>query len=237
MTHEERVYFLDREVKGLWPQWDATDAELRVWKDSLAPFDYVPARAAIQACFREQAVNYQRPVLSKFLAHLRTQSRRATGPAPTPAEPTTEVFLECLEPPRDKPHLAGARKPISILPAVANPDPERLRTAVEPLRVRFEQLYGGRWITVLTVPRPDDGLCGEPAQRRAYDLIFTGPDTPTRRCLLALFARRTKPWGTTGLPTHALPRDEPTAACPSGGRGSVGPPIIKESDMGLTIVP
>jgi len=190
MTYEERLRFIDREIKGLWPQWDTTDAELRVWMSRLEPFDYGPARAAAQACFAEQTVNYHRPILGKFLEKLQAQSRRATGPAPEPHEPTAEVFLECLQAPPDKPHLAGTRKAICLLPAAPDADPDHLQAAAEPLRVRFEELYGGRWITVLPAPHPDDGLRGEPARRRAYDRILAGPDTPARRCLQTLLGAR-----------------------------------------------
>jgi len=183
MTYEERLRFIDREIKGLWPQWEPTDAELRVWMSCLEPLDYGAARAAAQACFAEQTVNYHRPVLGKFLDRVRALSRRAAGPAPTPQGPTTEVFLECLEAPPDRPHLVGVHKAVSVPAAAQDRDPDHLRASVEPLRVRFEQLYGGHWIVVVAAAHSDDGLCGPDARDRAYDLILAGSDTPGRRYL------------------------------------------------------
>jgi len=40
MTRTELEQFIDREVKGLWPQWTPADAEVRAWLSALAGFDY-----------------------------------------------------------------------------------------------------------------------------------------------------------------------------------------------------
>jgi hypothetical protein len=53
------------------------------------------------------------------------------------------------------------------------------------MRKRFEQIYGGQWITIVESPRPvaDDGLRGAAAREKAYANILAGPDTPGRRWL------------------------------------------------------
>lgn len=183
MTRLEVTRFIDEEVKGLYPQWEPTDAELRVWMSHLAPFDYGRARAAVQACFSEQGVNYHRPVLGRFLAHVRSLSRHAKGPEAPSDDRTTNVFVECFIPPPDRPHLAGAGKGVYVSPASRQSDTEYVQSCAEIMRVRFGQLYGGHWITVVTKPCAGDDVCGEPARQRAYDRILAGPDTPGRRFL------------------------------------------------------
>ncbi|MBP7053098.1 MAG: hypothetical protein KBE65_18995 [Phycisphaerae bacterium] len=148
MTQVERQRFIEEEVKGLYPQWEPTDAELRAWMSRLAPLDYGRARAAIQACFSEQATNFRRPVLGRFLEHARSLSRGEKGRESRSSDPTTNVFMECLIPPAGKPHLTGVRKAIHIHPASRRSDPDYVDTCAEQVRAQFDHLYGGRWITV-----------------------------------------------------------------------------------------
>ncbi len=190
MTKLEVERFVEEEVKGLYPQWDATDAELRVWMSSLMPFDYGPARVAAQACFREQTINSRRPILGRFLACLRALSPRARGPGAERSDLTTDVFVECYEPPADRPHLAGARRPVYVMPASRQGDREYVRTCAASMAARFDRLYGGHWIVVCIPISQDDGLRGQPARQRAYGRIAAGPDTPGRRFLQNLLVGR-----------------------------------------------
>jgi len=201
MTKLEVERFVEEEVKGLWPQWDATDAELRVWMSSLMPFDYGPARVAAQACFREQTINSRRPILGRFLACLRALSPRARGPGAERSDLTTDVFVECYEPPADRPHLAGARRPVYVMPASRQGDREYVRTCAASMAARFDRLYGGHWIVVCIPISQDDGLRGQPARQRAYGRIAAGPDTPGRRFLQNFLAEpNTKPDGDAPVP-------------------------------------
>ncbi len=190
MTKLEVERFIEEEVKGLWPQWDATDAELRVWMSSLAPFDYGRARAAAMACFREQTVNSRRPILGRFLECLRVLSPRARGPGSERSDLTTDVFVECYEPPADRPHRAGVRKPVYVTPASRQGDRQYVRTCGASMAARFDRLYGGRWIVVHAPLSQDDGLRGQPARQRAYGRIAAGPDTPGRRFLQNFLTRQ-----------------------------------------------
>ncbi len=149
MTRQEQQRFVDKELKGLWPQWQPMDAELRVWAVDLAPLTYDTARAAAQACFREQTLNYQRPVLRRFLDQARTLARSTTGPRCERPDVQTQVFLECLSAPAQQPNLAGRRTGVYVLPVERQDDLDYVRAAAEPMRKRFEQLYGGQWITVV----------------------------------------------------------------------------------------
>ncbi|MBP7053135.1 MAG: hypothetical protein KBE65_19180 [Phycisphaerae bacterium] len=127
MTQVERQRFIEEEVKGLYPQWEPTDAELRVWMSRLESLDYGRARAAMQACFSEQGVNHRRPVLGRFLEHARSLSRRGKGSESPFDDSTTNVFVECFTPPSDRGHLAGARKGVYVSPGLKQSDVEFMR--------------------------------------------------------------------------------------------------------------
>lgn len=163
MNRQEQLQFIDREIKGLWPQWRPTEAEIRVWMSDLAALDYAIARTAAQACFRQQAANYNRPILGKFLAKARAFARTvARDPQRNVQDVPPTVFIECHEPPTGKPHLAGLRKPVYVLPTSRQTDPDYVLACAEHMRTQFEQLYGGHWITVRTRPPGGDGLYGKP---------------------------------------------------------------------------
>lgn len=190
MTKLELERFIEEEVKGLWPQWAPEDAELRVWMSSLSPFDYGRACAAARAYFREQTVNSRRPILGRFLECLRALSPRARGSGSGRPDPTTDVFVECYEPPSDRAHLAGVRRPVYVTPASRQDDRECVRTCAASMAARFARLYGGRWIVVHAPASQDDGLRGQPARQRAYGRIAAGPDTPGRRFLQNFLTRQ-----------------------------------------------
>jgi len=212
MIQSELHRFIDEEVKGLYPQWEPTDAELRAWMSHLGSLDWGRARAAVQACFSEQGTNYRRPVLGRFLEYARSLSRRQKGAEVPSDDLTTNVFVECFIPPPDRPHLAGARKGVYVAPRSKQSDAEYVQACVEPMRVRFGQLPGGHWITLVAHPRADDGLLGDPARQRACESILAGDDTPGRRFLQDLLSRKTSsPAGRCAqCLTRKPPEGEPT---------------------------
>ncbi len=150
MNRQEQEQFIDSQVKGLWPQWKPTDAEIAVWMRELAAFDYGPARRAMQACYAEQTVHANRPLLGRFLAQARALSGPAARGRRGPSDVTTDVFLECAEPPEAKPHLAGVRKPVYVWPPSRQSDPDYVSACAESMRKHFNRLYGGSWIIVRT---------------------------------------------------------------------------------------
>lgn len=173
MNRLERERFIGQELKGLWPQWSPTDAEMRVWMGVLSDYDYSAARTAVQQCFCEQAGNYMRPKPGPLLARLRSL-RAATGQARRRPQVDIEtcVFLECLEAPRWNVHLAGRRTGVYVQPTSRQDDLDYVRACAEPMRKRFEQLYGGHWIIVTDKPPRGELASGrEPAARSAKSAI------------------------------------------------------------------
>lgn len=146
MNRSEQSQFIDREVKGLWPQWAPADAEVRAWLNALANLDYNLARKAAEACFAELTVNARRPVLGRFLEKARALVRSTGDGRRAARDPETNVFLECLEAPKGKPHMAGLRRPVYAYPTSRQSDPDYLLACAESMRRHFNRLYGGRWI-------------------------------------------------------------------------------------------
>jgi len=127
MTREQRLRLIDEDLKGLWPQWEPKEAEIRVWMGLLAGFDFAVARQALQQCFCAEAGNYRRPRPGPFLAKARALCRGADRyRRRPPGDPTTNVYIECERPPAHRPHLAGARTGVYVRPLSRQNDPDYL---------------------------------------------------------------------------------------------------------------
>ena len=150
MNRDQQEQFIDTEVKGLWPQWKPTDAEIAVWMRELAALDYRLACRAVQAYYAEQMVHANRPLLGRFLAKARDLARPPMRIARESRDLATDVFLECIEPPEAKPHLAGVRKPVYVWPPSKQSDPDYVSACAESMRKHFNRLYGGSWIIIRT---------------------------------------------------------------------------------------
>ena len=119
-------------------------------RSNFGGLDYGLARRAAQACFAELTVNAHRPVLGRFLAKARALAEPSAGQdRRTRDVPETNVFLECLQPPRDKPHLAGVRKPLNVRPLSRLNDRKYVDACTDSARQAFNRLYGGNWIAVV----------------------------------------------------------------------------------------
>lgn len=150
MTRAERLHFIDEQLKGLWPQWTPTEAEMSLWMSVLTRFDYGLARTALQQAYCGPAGNHQRPRPGPFLTSARALGARTPKTRPRPAaDVPTQVFVECTEPPPGHPHWRGHRKGVYVEPVALQADLDAVRSAAETMRSRLEHLYGGRWITVV----------------------------------------------------------------------------------------
>lgn len=183
MNREERLQFIDDDLKGLWPDWEPTDAELRLWMGVLADPPYALARRALQQCFCGVAGQYRRPKPAAFLDTLKTLSASGSAARTVPQDIDTGVVIECLEPPESKLHLRGMQRQVNVLPVSRRGDLDYVMDCAESLRKQAEEQEGGHWIIVRPSPPVDDGLRGPPARQKACDNILAGPETAGRRYL------------------------------------------------------
>ncbi len=152
MTHQERQRFIRQELKGLWPQWSPTEAEVRLWIGVLAPYSYDLARRALGQSFCEKGGNYRRPLPAGFLTKARLLGvQAAKSNQAVRAQAETNVFLECIEPPAWNRKRLGVPRPLNIMPRDRQSDIDYVKARAEYVRKQFERLYGGRWITVVRV--------------------------------------------------------------------------------------
>jgi len=48
METSQKYQFMDEELKGLWPDWQPTEAETRVWLGILNNYDYKTAQQLVE---------------------------------------------------------------------------------------------------------------------------------------------------------------------------------------------
>jgi hypothetical protein len=133
---------------------------------------------AVQAYYAEQTVHAQRPLLGRFLAQARALTRPAGRCRRESSDPTTDTFLECIEPPEAKPHLKGVRKPVYAWPPARQSDPDYVRRCAADMQKHFDRLYGGHWIVV----------CSDVASNR--DLSIQGTRSGPVGCLASRITMR-----------------------------------------------
>ena len=66
MTSQEAENFINTELKGLWPDWNPTDAEVRLWLQELMKVDYFPTKSGIDNWYIRQTTTYKRPRLGRL---------------------------------------------------------------------------------------------------------------------------------------------------------------------------
>jgi len=75
---------------------------------------------------------------------IRTLTPSASGRSRREPQNMTTTVL--IEPPRDRPHLAGVRRPVYVWPISRQSNPDDVLAGAEHMRTQFERLYGGHWI-------------------------------------------------------------------------------------------
>lgn len=76
-----------KKINGLWPEWEATDAERELFEGKLRNLDQSRLRKAIDEAYLES--RFRRPTLGKFLAHYRgMRSDVVRTPDVTPQDQT-----------------------------------------------------------------------------------------------------------------------------------------------------
>jgi len=157
MTLQEAENFINIELKGLWPDWNPTDAEARLWARELMKVDYNLTKNSISNWYIRQERTRKRP----FLGQLRKLFRKTVADVEEQKELSEPVLLyeivkesnivkrffkdhrtgedvEYTSHPGQKFYLSRRNK----LPV----DPHNIEAEAENKRERFNQAYGGNHI-------------------------------------------------------------------------------------------
>lgn len=158
MTLQEAENFINTELKGLWPDWNPTDAEVRLWLQELMKVDYFPTKHSIDNWYIRQARPYRRPNLGRlrplFKKIISEKERR---------EQNEPVLLYTIVKESDiversfKDGRTGEKVEYTSMPGqefsvgrrdMLPADPQIIESEAERMRERFNEFYGGNHIVV-----------------------------------------------------------------------------------------
>ncbi len=156
MTSQEAENFINTELKGLWPDWNPTDAEARLWARELMKVDYNLTRTSINNWYITQERTRKRP----FLGQLRRLFRRVISEQERKKENEPVLLYEIIKESNivkqmykdpktgeDVGYTSHPGQAFSLghrdkLPA----DPYNIEVGAERMRQRFNEFYGGNHI-------------------------------------------------------------------------------------------
>lgn len=133
---------IDR-MRQLWPDWEPTNEQIRVWAAMLQPVEPGAASQAIDAHYSES--HWKRPQLPGVLQKTRVgmlKTRRPVTEQPRGPEPTT--WIQCVEHPT-KPGLVGHFKPVLFN---GQPPPNVVASAAHRFAAHHAEQYGGKWVVM-----------------------------------------------------------------------------------------
>ena len=182
MTKAEAQNFVERVLKGLWPEWKPIDIQLSIWIERLQNCEPQRAKIAVENVWRTETIQHKRPPQGRIFEAL--SQCADTENKPKAELPQTTVYIRCIEPPANNPHRSTEHK-IPVYPDDLSKidDPDYVRSCGHGLAQRFTELYGGLWAVVVGGREEPSGLTGKAARDKAFKDILDGPDTKTKRWL------------------------------------------------------
>ena len=134
---------LTKKLAELFPRAKFEAVELDSWCDIFRRQAYEPAKAALTTLWEQ--TKYNRPQPSHFLAIL-----IGNGPKKAKHErldPTTDVFIQCIEAPKHAPQKIGQWFPVHTYP-LHDWDRGKRVEAAEAMAAEYHDSVGGTWIVV-----------------------------------------------------------------------------------------
>ncbi len=141
MTKSEFVQWFEAQVQPRWSTWPVNTCIIGDWYEVFGRFNPESLTEAVrQHKIRDDSI---RPKINAIRSILRS---RTQGQGLKSSDPTPAFYVQCIEPPANRPNRVS--KPIPIHMPPGSHDPEALATCAETIRQKHERLYGGRWMTV-----------------------------------------------------------------------------------------
>lgn len=157
MTPEEAKNFIEQELKGLWPDWNPTDAEFRLWQRELEKVDYNLTKNSINNWYIRQERTRKRP----FLGQLRKLFKKTAATIEEQRESSEPVLLyEIVKESNIVKRFFKDHRTSEDIEYTSHPgqafslgcrddlptDPHIIEDEAERMRQKFNEFYGGNHI-------------------------------------------------------------------------------------------
>lgn len=177
MNDTQTSSIIEDVMKAHWPNWEFKGQELFVWMQELRKFDYNTTKNAINELYKSWTKD-RYPKMPHILASIRNLSNQNRQMNKRLAS----LFVIAKQ--------DGVRRWWPFVGDVNTPK-EEIQKRAEQLREEANRLYLGEHHIVhyLSTDDPDSqedkGYYGPGARQKAIDEILAGPDTKTKRWLIA----------------------------------------------------
>jgi hypothetical protein len=183
MTQNEVDMIVDM-MRNLWPDWEGTDDEARVWARVLSPFKYEPTKRAVQDCFADQGRNYRRPLPAPI--RKKAWAYGAGGEIQHVGDSAPVRLYD----------LVKGEKRVGFFAARGDrlPPEDAYMRGADEARKEFDRLYGGEWMVIRAKQEKEERDGDVPTGKDAKDIaearVLAGPDTPGKRWLQEIKRRK-----------------------------------------------
>ncbi len=146
MMASEAQKFFDEEVRGLYPDWEPTLAEVDTWVKSLKRFTVDMVDFALRRFYETREGGYKKPKLYKITELCRVEQQKAGDGEPKAGnEPVLLFTLKCVEAPVWGGTAGTIQRFFASSPKKVPGDKTKIKRYAEDMVEKFNQLYGGAW--------------------------------------------------------------------------------------------
>lgn len=142
MTETEAQNFVNDVLKGLWADWEPTDAQYSLWVRKLLRFQYNKAKVALENWFLETKYTGKQPDINKILKYLST--KRAYDRGILQPEPVKVFELFDQQNPRWRMSFWE-----SSLEALKRREPHEIEREAEQKRLGCNMMYSGNYVLIM----------------------------------------------------------------------------------------
>jgi hypothetical protein len=201
--------FVQEQLQGRWPKWQATAAMLEDWYDALRCHGVAAAVTAVKSHRLSAAASIFEPKINEVVKLLPPSRRDSDTQQPGPVY---VPWVRCLDAPPDHPKWINFEwlRSEYCFSGLSNRR-AHVAQAADRAACDIQMRHGGRWCGVV---RPEgqappcvadfDGLPGPEARECVRRHILDGPDGPGRRFLLGRC--RSHPMSASSAETDAPPQ-------------------------------
>lgn len=145
MTETEAQNFVNDVLKGLWTDWEITDAQYSLWARRLLRFHYGKAKNTLENWFCEAKRTYKSPPINNILKYLISEKAWDKGTLQRePALPVLAFELFDQENPRRRMKFYE-----SSLAALKRREPHEIEKEAEQTRLGCNELYKCNFVLLM----------------------------------------------------------------------------------------
>lgn len=142
MNETEAQNFIEQVLKGLWPDWEPTDAQYGLWVRRLLRFQFYKAKDALEKWFCETQRTYKIPPINNILKYLSAKKAWDSSKAQPEAVKVFELYDQ--ENPRRRISFWE-----SSLEALKKRDPHEIEQEAQRKRLGCNSMYSGNFVLIM----------------------------------------------------------------------------------------